>query len=88
MKFECSYTDLKGLKVSMAVSAPSSFFEPLSEVEEETCADPSLVSSAFEQAIPELSTQLLQVHHQSLLALLGSYTKLLGRQVGGQEVEA
>jgi len=88
MKFKCSYTSINGLTVSLSVSAPFSFYEPLSGISEGPLADQDLVSSAFEQAIPELSRQLLPMHDQCELALLGSYTKHLGVQLSNQEEAA
>jgi hypothetical protein len=81
MKFDCAYTDESGLTVSLSISAPFSYFEPLFGASGEPCADPGLVSSAFEQAIPELSNLLVQAHRQAGLALIIAYTDLLKKEV-------
>ena len=83
MKFECSYTDINGLTVSLAVSATFSFFEPSFENSGATSATPDLVSSAFAQAIPELSTQLLPVHDSACLALQTSFCRVLHKSIDG-----
>ena len=81
MKHTLSTTDLNGLTVSLEVSVPLSFFEPSGEALEQLCADHGLVGSAFAQALPQLSTQLVQVRSAVESALHESYTRCLKRKI-------
>ena len=83
MNFSSSYTDLNGLTVSLAVSASASYPEPLCEALSQPLAVADLAASAFEQAIPELSGQLVQAHSAAALALHKSYVEALQQEVDG-----
>lgn len=85
MKFSSSYTDQHGLTVSLAVSTSASYPEPLCEALSQPLAVADLAASAFEQAIPELSSQLVQAHSAAALALHKSYTQVLRKEVDGFE---
>ncbi len=80
----CSITDENGLTISLEVSVPPSFFEPSCETSEANCADAYLVSSAFAQVLPQLSTQLLQVRSAIELALAGSCCDILKSKIDEQ----
>jgi len=88
MKFSCSYTNLAGLTVSLGVSASQFLFEPCPKTSEETSIDHGLVSSAFEQSIPQLSMTLVKAHAEVELALQESFVSILQKKINSTEEAA
>lgn len=85
MKFTCSYTDRQGLTVSLAVSVPPSYYQSSDEGSGLLYEEQDLESLSFEQAIPQLSPQLLQTHSAIELALLDSFNRNLKNYLDTKE---